>query len=171
MPVAVVVGMQWGDEGKGKVIDLLREKADVIARYAGGNNAGHTVVIDEQRFALNLLPSGILRAGTKNIIGSGVVVDLWHLSEEIKKLAKSGIVVTPGENLFLSMAAHLILPYHRQLDRLFEELRGTGKIGTTGRGIGPAYMDRASRSGLRVGDLLDPPYLRDRVEAVLAEKA
>ena len=170
MVATCVFGAQWGDEGKGKVIDILAADAEFVVRYAGGNNAGHTVVIGEQRFALHLLPSGILRQGTRNILGSGVVVDPWHLVQEIAKLRATGIEVVLGKNLFLSMSAHLILPYHRQLDRVFEDLRGKGKIGTTGRGIGPAYMDRASRSGLRLGDLLDPPYLEDRIQAAISEK-
>ncbi|MFQ5503997.1 MAG: adenylosuccinate synthase [Planctomycetota bacterium] len=170
MVAICVVGAQWGDEGKGKIIDLLAEEADVVIRFAGGNNAGHTVVIEDRRFALHLLPSGILRPGKLNVIASGVVVDPWHLSDEVRSLRSQGIRISMGENLLVSRSAHLVLPYHPMQDRLWEELRGKGKIGTTGRGIGPAYQDRASRSGLRFGDLLDRDWLERRLRAVVVEK-
>ncbi len=170
MTATLVFGAQWGDEGKGKIIDLLAAEADLIVRFSGGNNAGHTVVVGDKKYALHLIPSGILREGAVNYLGGGVVIDLWHLRQEIQGLRDLGVTVTPGENLFLSQCAHLILPYHREEDRIREELRGSGKIGTTGRGIGPAYQDRASRSGLRMGDLLDPVYLGERLSAVMLEK-
>lgn len=170
MTATLVFGAQWGDEGKGKIIDLLAAEADLIVRFSGGNNAGHTVVVGDKKYALHLIPSGVLREGTTNYLGGGVVIDLWHLRKEMQDLRDLGVHVVPGENLFVSQTAHLILPYHREEDRIREELRGSGKIGTTGRGIGPAYQDRASRSGLRMGDLLDPAYLEDRLAAVMREK-
>ncbi len=165
-----VVGVQWGDEGKGKVIDMMSASSDLVVRYSGGNNAGHTVVVGEDKFVLHLLPSGILRPETKNLIGGGVVVDPWELVREIEGIRKLGIGVELGKNLFLSWTAHLILPYHRMQDKVMEELRGHGKIGTTGRGIGPAYQDRASRIGLRFSDLADAAVLEKRVDAALSFK-
>ncbi len=165
-----VVGIQWGDEGKGKVIDMMSESSDLVVRYSGGNNAGHTVVVGGDKFVLHLLPSGILRPGTQNLIGGGVVVDPWELVKEIEGIRGLGIQVELGKNLFISWTAHLILPYHRMQDKVMEELRGHGKIGTTGRGIGPAYQDRASRIGLRFSDLADPEVLAKRVDAALAFK-
>ncbi|MEZ5987938.1 MAG: adenylosuccinate synthase [Planctomycetota bacterium] len=166
----LVFGAQWGDEGKGKIIDLLAEEADLVVRYSGGNNAGHTVVVGDTRYALHLLPSGILRPGTRNIIGNGVVIDPWHLAEEIKGLRGLGVPVVPGENLLISPCAHMVLPYHKEQDRITEEVRGKGKIGTTGRGIGPCYQDRANRTGLRMGDLLEPAYLKERLTAAVVWK-
>ncbi len=165
-----VVGIQWGDEGKGKVIDMMSASSDLVVRYSGGNNAGHTVVVGKEKFVLHLLPSGILRPGTKNLIGGGVVVDPWELVKEIEGIRKLGIEVELGKNLFLAWSAHLILPYHRMQDQVMEELRGHGKIGTTGRGIGPAYQDRASRIGLRFSDLADSAVLEKRVDAALSLK-
>ena len=170
MPASCVLGAQWGDEGKGKIIDLLAGDADFVVRFAGGNNAGHTVVIGDKKYAVHLIPSGIFRPTTVNVIGAGVVIDPWHFVEEIEKLAAGGVEVRLGENLLISRAAHLVLPYHRQQDRLMEELRGTGKIGTTGRGIGPAYQDRASRAGIRFGDLEQPETLARRLKAAVNEK-
>ncbi|MCX7712594.1 MAG: adenylosuccinate synthase [Chthoniobacterales bacterium] len=150
----VVVGAQWGDEGKGKVVDLLTDRVDVVVRAQGGSNAGHTIEVGGEKFVLHLLPSGILRKGVVNVIGNGAVVDLAGLAEEIECLRKRGVEVG-RENLLLSESAHLVLPWHRKRDSLREEAQGSNKIGTTRRGIGPTYSDKAIRCGLRVGDLLD----------------
>lgn len=170
MPARCVLGAQWGDEGKGKIIDLLARDADLVVRFSGGNNAGHTVVIGDKKHAVHLLPSGIFRDEVLNLIGGGVVVDPWHLTREMRAVRDSGIRVEPGDNLRISRSAHLILPWHRRIDLLMEELRGKGKIGTTGRGIGPAYQDRASRAGIRFGDLEDEERLRARLQAAAVEK-
>ncbi len=170
MSAICILGTQWGDEGKGKVIDMMAKQAKVVVRYAGGNNAGHTVVVGDRKYVLHLLPSGILRPDIVNVLAGGVVVDPWHLAKEIEGLRALGVFVEPGRNLFISRSAHLILPYHRAQDHVMERLRGKGKIGTTGRGIGPAYQDRASRIGLRFGDLEDPDLLRKRLKAVLEFK-
>ena len=167
MAVVGVVGGQWGDEGKGKVIDLLAQRADVVIRSHGGNNAGHTVVNERGRFALHLVPAGIFNPNTTCIIGPGVVLDPAILLEELDSLHQRG-VSTSG--LVISNRAHLVMPYHILLDRLQEEERGTAKIGTTGRGIGPAYADKVARCGLRVGDLLDLESFRTKLERVLAQK-
>ena len=164
----IVVGAQWGDEGKGKVVDLLAEKFDIIARYQGGHNAGHTVEIGQKKFILQLIPSGILRAGTRVVIGNGVVVDPAALLKEIEFLEQNGIAV--WGRLFLSNRAHLILPYHRLLEKESEDSPLRQKIGTTARGIGPAYEDKAGRRGLRVGDLLDADSFRCLVEMGVREK-
>lgn len=161
MPVLVVVGAQWGDEGKGKIIDLLTEKADVVARYQGGHNAGHTVVVGENEFILHLIPSGILHKGKKCIIGNGVVVDPAALIEEMDRLAKRGVKFDEG--LMISKNAHLIMPYHKELDAASEKRKGNKKIGTTGRGIGPAYSDKINRKGIRMADLLNPDVFREKV--------
>lgn len=161
MPVLVVVGAQWGDEGKGKIIDLLTERADIVARYQGGHNAGHTVVVGEDSFVLHLIPSGILHKGKMCIIGNGVVVDPAALLEEMGGLKKRGLNV--GQNLLISKNAHLIMPYHRALDIASENLKGEKKIGTTGRGIGPAYADKISRRGIRMVDLLHPEVFREKL--------
>jgi adenylosuccinate synthase len=162
-----VVGAQWGDEGKGKIVDLLTPQFDIVARYQGGHNAGHTVYVNGTKFVLRLIPSGILHAGITCVIGNGVVVDPQALFAEVDELAKNGIDV--GNRLFVSDKAHLILPYHRDLDLLAEARRGERKIGTTSRGIGPAYEDKIARRGIRVGDLADPGALeqvvRDNVAA------
>lgn len=168
MKAIVVVGAQWGDEGKGKVVDYLSSSFDWIARYAGGHNAGHTVIFDGQRFVLQLIPSGILRPGKRVIIGPGCVVDLAALLGEIENLKKTGLDVTG--RLFLSNRAQVIFPYHKQLDKAAEAARGASKIGTTARGIGPAYEDKASRRGLRVCDLLDAENFRRKIDFVLKEK-
>jgi adenylosuccinate synthase len=165
MPGIVVVGLQWGDEGKGKIVDFLSEKADVVARYQGGHNAGHTVVINNEKFILHLIPSGILYQGKMCLIGNGVVVDPAALIEEINGLKKRGVEV--GKNLFLSKNAHLIMPYHMVMDRENERLRGAKSIGTTGRGIGPTYCDKIGRSGIRVADLLQPDVFREKLKANL----
>jgi adenylosuccinate synthase len=167
VPGTVVVGTQWGDEGKGKLIDILAEKADLVVRYQGGHNAGHTIVVGEQSFAVQLVPSGILHPGTRNLIGNGVVVDPRVLLAELAMLEGRGIDTT---NLLVSGNAHLILPYHQQLDALAERHLGRNKLGTTKRGIGPAYADKAARVGLRVQDLLDPKIFREKLDVVLKEK-
>ncbi len=167
MPVLVVVGAQWGDEGKGKIIDLLTEKADVVARYQGGHNAGHTVVVGMDEFILHLIPSGVLHKGKACVIGNGVVVDPAALIEEMDGLAKRGIKFE--KNLFISQNAHLIMPYHKAIDMASEKLKGSKKIGTTGRGIGPAYADKISRKGIRMADLLDPERFRDKLTANIGE--
>jgi adenylosuccinate synthase len=164
----VVVGAQWGDEGKGKVVDYLSSSFDWIARYAGGHNAGHTVIFDGQRFVLQLIPSGILRAGKRAIIGPGCVVDPAALLAEVDNLAKTGCDV--AGRLFLSNRAQVIFPYHRQLDKASEASRGDNKIGTTSRGIGPAYEDKASRRGIRVCDLMDAELFSRKITLVIKEK-
>ena len=162
-----VLGAQWGDEGKGKIVDLLTPRFDIVARYQGGHNAGHTVYVNGTKFVLRLIPSGILHPGVTCVIGNGVVVDPQALFAEVDELAKHGIDV--DGRLFVSDKAHLILPYHRDLDLLSEARRGERKIGTTSRGIGPAYEDKIARRGIRVGDLADPHGLeqsvRDNVSA------
>jgi adenylosuccinate synthase len=167
MPAIVLVGAQWGDEGKGKATDLLGGDVDYVVRYQGGNNAGHTVVIGDQKFALHLLPSGILTPGVTPVIGNGVVVDLRVLFQEIDGLFERG--VDPSA-LLISNAAHVITPYARTLDNVTERFLGKRKIGTTGRGIGPAYADKISRLGIRVGDLFDEQVLRDKIEGALVAK-
>ncbi len=168
MSVTVLVGAQWGDEGKGKIIDILAKDAAFIVRYQGGNNAGHTVVIGKDEFILHLIPSGILHKGKTCIIGNGVVVDPEALLKEIDLLRSKGIEV--GSNLLISDQVHLIFPYHRKMDKLKEERKGKGKIGTTGRGIGPCYTDKAARCGIRVADLLDDEVFRRKLKEVLDEK-
>jgi adenylosuccinate synthase len=163
-----VIGAQWGDEGKGKIVDLLCERFDVVARYQGGHNAGHTVKFADQHFALRLIPSGILHSDKLCILGNGMVIDPEALLEEIEKLRAAGVRVE--ENLKISDSAHCILPYHRALDLAREEAAGKLKIGTTGRGIGPAYETKVSRFGIRVADLLDPQVLRDKIEFACIEK-
>jgi adenylosuccinate synthase len=163
----VVVGAQWGDEGKGKVVDLMTESADVVARYQGGHNAGHTVMIKDKQFILHLIPSGILHKGKPCIIGNGVVIDPKALIDEINGLKRRKISV--GKNLFISGRAHVIMPYHTMLDGKHEESKGSKKIGTTGRGIGPAYVDKMSRTGFRMIDLLDSQEFRIRLKANLGE--
>jgi adenylosuccinate synthase len=161
MPNTILVGAQWGDEGKGKIIDVLTEQADIVVRTQGGNNAGHTVFLGEKKYVLHLIPSGILRPKKTCVIGNGVVVDPLSLVEEIDGLLKLGIRV--NGNLFISETAHLVFPYHRELDEQREMIKGKNKIGTTKRGIGPAYGDKAARTGLRMIDLINP----ERFEALL----
>ena len=168
MKAIVVVGAQWGDEGKGKVVDYLAGSFDYIARCAGGHNAGHTVIFNGQRFILQLIPCGILRPGKHAVIGSGVVVDPAALVAELASLQKAGIDVTG--RLHLSNRAHLIFPYHRQMEKAAEAARGAAKIGTTSRGIGPAYEDKMARHGLRVCDLMEPEGFRKKLERLLGEK-
>ncbi|MDJ0951430.1 MAG: adenylosuccinate synthase [Alphaproteobacteria bacterium] len=165
MANVAVVGSQWGDEGKGKIVDWLSERADVVVRFQGGHNAGHTLVIDGVTYKLSLLPSGIVR-GKTSIIGNGVVIDPWALLDEIAKMREKGVEVTP-ENLIIADNAALILPLHGEVDRMREEALGTAKIGTTGRGIGPAYEDKVGRRAIRVSDLADREVLEGRVERLL----
>ncbi len=167
MPGMIVVGTQWGDEGKGKLTDLLAGDMDVVVRYQGGHNAGHTIVVDGESFAVQLVPSGILHPETLNLIGNGVVVDPQVLLDELSMLESRGIDTT---NLLVSGNAHLILPYHQELDMMAERYLGNNKLGTTKRGIGPAYADKAARVGLRVQDLLDPKIFRQKLDVVLKEK-
>jgi len=162
----VVVGSQWGDEGKGKIVDWLSEQADVVIRFQGGHNAGHTLVIDGVTYKLRLLPSGIVRKNKISIIGNGVVVDPWALIDEIKEIKGKGVEVSP-ENLMISEAANLILPFHREMDEIREDSAGKGKIGTTRRGIGPAYEDKVGRRSIRVMDLRSEKNLDQRLETVL----
>jgi adenylosuccinate synthase len=164
MANTILVGAQWGDEGKGKIIDVLTEEADVVVRYAGGNNAGHTVYVGKDKYVLHLVPSGILRKDKLCVIGNGVVVDPIGLVNEIEGLRKVGVKFK--DNFVVSETAHLVLPYHRELDAQREVLKGKNKIGTTKRGIGPAYGDKAARVGLRMNDLIDPA----RLEVKLAER-
>jgi adenylosuccinate synthase len=162
----VVVGAQWGDEGKGKIVDWLSERADVVVRFQGGHNAGHTLVIGENTYKLSLLPSGVVRPGKLGIIGNGVVVDPWALISEIEKLGKQGVVIT-RDNLRVAENATLILPLHRELDMIREEAAGSAKIGTTGRGIGPAYEDKVGRRAIRVQDLKNLATLDAKVDRLL----
>ena len=167
MPATVVVGAQWGDEGKGRVTDLFAREADYVVRYQGGNNAGHTIVVGSERFALSLVPSGVMYPSVVPVIASGVVIDLRVLLAEIGMLRNRGV---DPSRLRLSGNAHLIMPYHRKLDTVMERYLGRNRIGTTKRGIGPAYTDKVARSGIRVQDLFDPDIFGDKLEAVLAEK-
>jgi adenylosuccinate synthase len=165
----VVVGLQWGDEGKGKIVDLLARSAAIVARFQGGNNAGHTLVVDGKKSVLHLVPSGILHPTTRCVIGHGVVVDPEILAEEIDALASQGVSVTPAR-LAISDGAHIILPYHRRLDSCRESALGDDRIGTTGRGIGPTYEDKVARRGLRFGEFLDTDTRRARIASILPEK-
>ena len=166
MKNVVVVGSQWGDEGKGKIVDWLSSEADVVIRFQGGHNAGHTLVIDGITYKLRLLPSGIVRKNKISIIGNGVVVDPWALLEEIKEIKSKGVEVSE-KNLILSEAANLILPFHREMDEIREDTAGKAKIGTTRRGIGPAYEDKVGRRSIRVMDLISEENLNHRLETVL----
>ncbi|WP_420346958.1 adenylosuccinate synthase [Pelagibius sp.] len=166
MANVVVVGSQWGDEGKGKIVDWLSERADVVVRFQGGHNAGHTLVVGNEVYKLSLLPSGVVRPNKLSIIGNGVVIDPWALVEEIDRLRAQGVAVTP-ERLKIAEGAALILPMHGAVDRAREAARGEGKLGTTGRGIGPAYEDKAGRRAVRFCDLADPDLLRQRVDGLL----
>ena len=168
MPGIVVVGAQWGDEGKGKATDQLGDRVDYTVRYSGGNNAGHTLVVGGERYALHLLPSGILNPNSVPVIGNGVVIDLDVLFDEIDGLAARG--VDAAKNLLVSANAHLITPYHQTIDKVSERFLGKRKIGTTGRGVGPAYSDKVNRLGIRVQDLFDEELLREKVEAALWQK-
>lgn len=164
----VVLGMQWGDEGKGKVVDALAERFDIVARYQGGANAGHTVVIDGKKFILQLIPTGILRPGKTAVLGNGVVIDPLAFADELATIEQAG--VDAGGRLLVSDRAHLILPYHRAHEMAAEQSRGAAKLGTTSKGIGPSYEDKAGRRGLRTADLRDPDSFRRKVGEVVAEK-
>src|SRR5204863_1218859 len=166
--VIAVIGAQWGDEGKGKIVDLLAERFDIVVRYQGGHNAGHSVQIGEKSFVLHLLPSGIVHEGKTCVLGNGMVIDPKAFFEEADRLMAQGIKVTP-ERVKVSSRAHLIRPYHRALDHTSEERLGNEKIGTTLRGIGPAYEDKAGRRGIRVSDAMSPDVLKLRVERNLEE--
>lgn len=167
MPNTILVGAQWGDEGKGKIIDFLTDEVDIVVRSQGGNNAGHTIVIGGEKYVLHLIPSGILRKSKTCVIGNGVVLDPVALVGEIEGLRKRGVKVE--KNLLISDTAHLVLPYHQALDGLRETQKGSKKIGTTKRGIGPAYADKASRTGLRTGDLLRPDVLKEKLTQRIKE--
>ena len=167
MPSVVLIGAQWGDEGKGKVTDFLAEEADIVVRYQGGNNAGHTVVVGEEEFKLHLIPSGILYPDKICVIGNGVVIDPLVLLEELEYLAKRGVNT---DNLRISLRAHIIMPYHKKLDEVIEEGKGNAKIGTTKRGIGPAYTDKTARVGIRFVDMLDRDEFALQLETNLKEK-
>jgi len=169
MPNIVVVGTQWGDEGKGKVVDLLTAKLDLVVRFQGGNNAGHTLVVDGKQFIFHIIPSGILYEDKKCLIGNGLVVDPEVLLEEIENLKKNGILISP-ERLSLSEKAHIIMPYHKAIDLAKESAKGKAKLGTTGRGIGPCYEDKVSRVGVRAVDLTEPETLEEKVRENLKEK-
>lgn len=168
MPTTIVIGTQWGDEGKGKIIDYLATNSDYIVRFHGGNNAGHTIINSKGKFALHLIPSGIFNPKSKSVISNGVVIDSKVLTEEIKMLKKAGIKLE--DHLLISPRAHLIMPYHKILDKLYEEAKGKAKTGTTGRGIGPVYADKVSYNGIRVGDLFDKSKFRKKLETQLLVK-
>lgn len=165
----IVLGAQWGDEGKGKMTDFLAESSDVIVRFQGGNNAGHTVIVGENEYKLHLIPSGVLYKDKLNIIGNGVVLDPKAFFEELDYLEKAGIKVSP-EQLIVSDRANVIMPYHKVLDKLKEEARGKNNIGTTGKGIGPCYTDKAERSGIRVSDLINPVVLKEKLKETIVSK-
>ena len=167
MANVAVIGAQWGDEGKGKIVDWLSSRADVVVRFQGGHNAGHTLVIDGVEYKLSLLPSGIVRPGKRSVIGNGVVLDAAHLLSEIKLLRSQGVEITP-DTLLVSDSVALILPVHRAVDAAREAARGDAKIGTTGRGIGPAYEDKVARRAVRLGDLASPDMLAEKLAAMAA---
>ena len=166
MKNVAVIGSQWGDEGKGKIVDWLSSQADVVVRFQGGHNAGHTLVINGITYKLRLLPSGIVRKDKISIIGNGVVIDPWALLDEINEIRKKGINITP-KNLIISESANLILPFHREMDEIREDAAGKAKIGTTRRGIGPAYEDKVGRRSIRIMDLVSKKNLSNRLEVVL----
>ncbi|NLA12820.1 MAG: adenylosuccinate synthetase, partial [Tissierellia bacterium] len=167
--LTAIVGINWGDEGKGRMVDLLSSEYDIICRYQGGNNAGHTVVNEKGKFILNLLPSGILRDTTVNVMGNGMVIDIEHLCNEIKALQSKGIKVTP-KNLKISDKATICMPYHKLQDNLEEDRLGDKKFGSTRRGIAPVYADKYMKKSIRTGDLLSPGTLEDKVSSILEWK-
>jgi adenylosuccinate synthase len=169
MANVAVVGTQWGDEGKGKIVDLYTEKADIVARFQGGNNAGHTLVVKGRKTILHLIPSGILHNNKICIIGNGVVFDPFVFLQEIEEL-QQGNLLPPNTKLFISEKAHLIMPYHRSIDQAREAQTSGKKIGTTGRGIGPAYEDKIARTGIRVGDLYEEELFKEKLRHSLEEK-
>ncbi|MDH4183687.1 MAG: adenylosuccinate synthase [Nitrospinota bacterium] len=168
MPVKVIVGMQWGDEGKGKIVDMISGEANIVARYQGGANAGHTVVVKGEKYVLHLIPAGVLRPGKTCIIGNGVVLDPEAFIAEVDGLTARGFTIEGS--LFISSRAHLIMPYHKRLDRASESSSAVTKIGTTGRGIGPTYSDKSARLGIRVGDLFRPDYFKSRLAQAARQK-
>src|SRR3954467_10867958 len=167
MPAVVLIGAQWGDEGKGKATDLLGSRVDYVVKFNGGNNAGHTVVVGDEKYALHLLPSGILSPGVVPVIANGVVIDIEVLFNELDALSARGVV---GPRLLVSANAHVITQYHRTIDRVSERFLGKRQIGTTGRGIGPTYADKINRVGVRIQDLFDEGILRQKVEGALEQK-
>jgi adenylosuccinate synthase len=167
MTNVAVIGSQWGDEGKGKIVDWLSSRADIVVRFQGGHNAGHTLVIDGVVYKLSLLPSGIVRQGKLSVIGNGVVIDPWALLKEIEDVSAKGVMISP-ENLMIAENANLILPVHQAADNALEKARGKNPIGTTGRGIGPAYEDKVARRGIRVCDLEHPEYLKEKLEQLVS---
>jgi len=167
MSALVVVGSQWGDEGKGKIVDLLAKDADVIVRYQGGSNAGHTVITDKGTFIFHLIPSGVLYRGKLCVLGNGVAIDPGGLIDELDGLKKNGIAV--GKRFLICQRAHVIMPYHKAIDKAAEQAKGARRIGTTGRGIGPAYVDKMARVGIRMGDLLNPDVLKKKIKENLVE--
>ncbi len=168
MPVTILIGAQWGDEGKGRFVDWLAAEAQIVARYGGGDNAGHTVAIDDQIYKLHLVPSGILHAGAVSVMGNGMVINPVNLLKEIERLREQGVTITP-QNLVISSRAHIITPAHIELDRMKEAARGADAIGTTLRGIGPAYLDKVGRRGLRMGQMLDVEDFAESMQALMQE--
>src|SRR3989339_482636 len=168
MPVTLVIGSQWGDEGKGKIIDYLAKDSDFVVRFHGGNNAGHTIINKYGKFALHLIPGGIFNLNTKAVIANGVVLDLEVLLTEISDIEKAGIRIK--DRLFISPRCNIIMPYHKLLDKLYEEAKGPGKIGTTGRGIGPVYADKVSYNGIRIADLLDSEVFSEKLQTQIRVK-
>src|SRR5437764_5636319 len=164
----IILGSQWGDEGKGKIVDLFADRFDLVARYQGGHNAGHTVYVGDRKFVLKLIPSGILRPGTKAVIGNGLVIDPAALLAEIETLEAAGVAVQ--ENLFISNRAHVLFPVHRMMEKMSEGRPGRVSIGTTSRGIGPCYEDKTGRRGIRIADLLNTEFFRAQYDSVMAEK-
>src|SRR5215468_7060130 len=168
MANVIILGAQWGDEGKGKIVDLFSDRFDIVARYQGGHNAGHTVFIGDRKYVLKLIPSGILRPGKKAVIGNGLVLDPAALLSEIETLENAGVTV--AGNLFISNRAHVLFPAHRMMEKMSEGREGRISIGTTSRGIGPCYEDKIARRGIRVADLLDTGYFRGHFDSLMEEK-
>src|SRR6516225_4224276 len=168
MQNVIILGAQWGDEGKGKIVDVFSERFDIVVRYQGGHNAGHTVFIGDQKFVLKLIPSGILRPGKQAVIGNGLVIDPAALLSEIESLESAGVEV--AANLFISNRAHVLFPAHRMMEKMSEGREGRVSIGTTSRGIGPCYEDKTARRGIRIADLLDTEFFRSQYDSVMDEK-